>query len=172
MGRQTAVAMTDEDERAFLAFLRETGDIQLLESFAPTPEDLRVDAFVAREEPGHWQYHLWNPAFPCEFEYGQVTADPTGSHQGWHYIARPSYLPLIEYGRHNFQTVSGGGCGRVYWAKCRTPGGDFGYDFEAFKEWYGQVVRWIRKNGRQFEKGAYYPYFLPDAWARFGKGTP
>jgi hypothetical protein len=44
MGRQTQVAMTDGDERDFLAFLRGTADIQLFESSASYNQKLWMKA--------------------------------------------------------------------------------------------------------------------------------
>ena len=53
MGRQIAVALTDNDESELLAFLRGSAPIALFEAFAPTREALSVSAFAPREE-GHW----------------------------------------------------------------------------------------------------------------------
>jgi hypothetical protein len=38
MGRQTAVALSPDDERNFLAFLRTGADIRVLRWYAPSPE--------------------------------------------------------------------------------------------------------------------------------------
>ncbi|EMO31973.1 hypothetical protein LEP1GSC175_3030 [Leptospira santarosai str. HAI821] len=38
-----------------------------------------------------------------------------------------------------------------------------------FDKWYNQIVRWIRKNGKQKERGRLNTYYLPDAWNFFIK---
>ena len=167
MGKQTAVAMTDEDEAAFLAFMRRTDDVRILEMFAPRPEAFEAHAFAPREE-GHGSYLLWNTRFPYTPRYGRVNADVTGPRQGWHYLANTSEAPLIEYSRHNFREEPGYMAGRIYWVKGRTRTGECAYDFEEFGRWYDSVVRWIRKQGRQRVAGAYNAYYLPDAWAKYG----
>jgi hypothetical protein len=167
MGKQTAVAMTDLDEVEFLAFLRETADIQLLESFAPTKEEIFVSHFSSRLL-GHWTYDIWNKAFDWKIEFGQVRDDvPKSQNPGWFYISNTHHAPLIEYNRHNFDDKSGLSYGRVYWSKyfSAVPD-DIDYDVAAFSIWYDKIVSWIRKNGKQKEKGAYNTYFLPDALKR------
>ena len=74
MGRQTYVALTDDDERAFLDFLRASSDIRLLRSAAPTAAEAWVHAFELRER-GHWQYYIWNTAFPWTPVFGAVSMD-------------------------------------------------------------------------------------------------
>jgi hypothetical protein len=167
VGKQTAAAMTDADERDFLGFLRTSGDIQLLEAFAPSPQEIAVSEFAPREGD-HWQYLLWNREFPCDFRYGRVTGDKSGRRQGWYYLHDTAQSPFIEYDRHNFLDAGGVTYGRIYWAKCRTSTGTFTYDVERFRPWYERVVRWIRKNGRQRERGPYNVYYLPDAWEKHG----
>lgn len=168
MGRQTAVAMTDRDEGAFLTFLRSTADIQLLASRAPTKEATLVDGFAPREQ-GHWQYFIWNKAFPWWVEYGEIERDPTGRRNGWVYVRNASTGPVIEYDRHNFADRQGLSHGRVYWAKSWAAGPTgVHYDVDGFTRWYNEVVRWIRRHGEQRVKGAYNPYYLPDALSHGG----
>ena len=164
MGRQTQVAMTDEDERAFLAFLRSTAPIQLLESKAPSEELFWVDHFAPRDE-GHWQYFIWNRTFDWKAQLGRITEDAiAGKKAGWYYLRNTSDAPLIEYDRHNF--AGGGGSARVYWPKPFASEGAAPYDVAAFSKWFDQVVRWIRNNGRQKVRESYSPYFLPGAWEK------
>jgi len=167
MGKQTAVAMTDGDELLFLQFLRSLCEIRLLQSSAPTKEGIWLEHFLPREE-GHRQFYIWNTHFPWQPEYGQVTKDRSGKGQGWYFIANSSQAPLIEYNRHNFQDRFGHGYGRVYWSKYFAAPNGLSYDVDAFDKWYMQVVRWIRKNGRQKSKGTLNPYYLPDAWEKYG----
>ena len=163
MGRQIAVAMSDCDEEVFLAFLRSIADIQILESCAPTKEAFRVNGFAPRER-GHWQYLIWNKAFPWHIEYAQVDQDTPGDRQGWLYVQRRSIGPVIEYDRHSFSGRGSHWYGRLYWAKpyaAGQPGST--YDVGEFTRWYNRVVRWVRKHEKQREQGTYKPYYLPGA---------
>lgn len=167
MGKQTAAAMTDEDEMLFLEFLRGLSDIKLLESSAPTEEAIWVDHFLPREQ-GHRQYYIWNTTFPWKPEFGRVTHDRSGTRQGWYFISNSLQAPLLEYDRHDFDDQLGHGTGRVYWAKYFAAPDVLSYDVDAFNKWYMKVVRWIRKNGKQKSKGTLNPYYLPDAWTKYG----
>lgn len=160
MGRQTAVAMTYKDEEKFLAFLRTTGEIQLLEDFAPTTKKIWVEDF-ARSTRGHWSYYIWNRRFEWKIKFGRVREDVTKARNpGWFYIENTQSAPVLEYMRHNFSDQSGLSQGRIYWSKffAASPG-EINYDVELFSDWYDQIVRWIRKNGKKKEKGAGKPYF-------------
>ncbi len=170
MGRQTQVAMTDADELEFLGFLRSTADIQLFESSAPSPEQMVVAGFAPREQ-GHWQYFVWNRAFPWTPEYGRVAEGAAVPERvGWSFLRNSSSAPLLEYHRHNF-TDPRGVAGRLYWAKHFATPGPLGYDADAFSKWFDQVVRWIRKHGRQERRGAHETYFMPNAWVSAGRRT-
>ena len=109
--------------------------------------------------------YIWNKAFSWTIEYRQVNLDaPVVERRGWYYIRNSSSAPVIEYDRHNFADKQGLSSGRVYWDKFWAAGspGEL-YDIDAFTKWYNQVIRWIRKNGKQRVSGAYNPYYLPDA---------
>ena len=161
--------MTDIDEREFLAFLRSTATIQLVESSAPSPELMLVDGFSPREQ-GHWQYFIWNRAFPWTPEYGRVADGAVVPDRvGWSYLLNSSPGPLLEYDRHNF-TNARGVMGRVYWAK-HFSGVPLAYDAEAFSRWFDQVVRWIRKGGRQLRRESHERYYFPDAWRRYQRAA-
>lgn len=166
MGKQTAVAMTDQDEESFVEFLKETVDIQLLESSAPTRQDIWVKEFSLRED-GHWQYYIWNKSFPWQVDYGQVTRDDSGQRQGWYYVQDSFAAPLIEYDRYNFLSDSSS-YGRIYWAKYFAAPHGVAYNVNAFEKWYQRVARWIRRRGKQLEKSACNTYFLPDALKMYG----
>jgi hypothetical protein len=167
VGKQTAVAMTDEDERVFLDFLREGQEVRLLTLFAPTEEAIWVDEFQPRED-GNWLYFIWNVQFGHTFQYGRLGEQAPEDRRGWTYLDGHSRAPLIEYSRHNFSDTQGSMYGRIYWSKLRDASEETGYDVEAFAGWYDRIARWIRKHGRQKEKGSYDPYFLPDAWEKYG----
>jgi len=139
MGKQTAIALTSADEREFLAFLRSIAEVKLLVPFAPTVDSLWVDSFDGVERS---QFYIWNTAFAWSPEYGTVTADRSGTMNGYRYVSDKDTAPLLEYSRHNFQN-SRGGCGRLYWSKYFS--GMPAYDVLAFEKWYSAVVRWLKK---------------------------
>ncbi len=80
MGKQTAIALTPADEQAFLGFLRSIAQVKLLVPSGPSIESLWVDSFDRVE--GFAQFYIWNIAFAWSPEYGTVTADPSGAHNG------------------------------------------------------------------------------------------
>jgi len=49
VGKQTAIALTPADERAFLEFLRSIAEVRLLVSSGPTAESLSVEGFDSIE---------------------------------------------------------------------------------------------------------------------------
>jgi len=163
MGRQIQVALLDEDEADFVAFLRSSAQIQIIESFAPTPAHLFVDRLLPRED-GHWQYFIWNKAFAWEPELSFVAPDaPNAGRRGWAYISNKGSAPLIEYDRHNFAPK--GAAGRVYWAKAFSAPLGVAYDVASFEVWYNSVVRWLRKRGRRVAEEPNGMLYLPQALA-------
>jgi len=152
MGKQTAIALTPADERAFLTFIKSIAEVKLLVSF---------DCIE-----GWGKFYIWNTAFAWSPEYGTVTADPSGARNGHRFVSNEGTAPLLEYSRHNFQN-SRGAYGRLYWSKYFS--GVPAYDVLAFDRWYSVVVRWLRKNGKQTRKGTLNTYYLPDAWEKYGK---
>jgi hypothetical protein len=162
MGKQTAIALTPADERAFLTFLRSIAEVKLILSFAPTVDSLWVDSFDCVQ--GLEKFSIWNTAFAWSPEYGTVTLDPSGAHNGYRFVSNFGKAPLLEYSRHNFQNPMI--YGRIYWD---TYYSGIAYDALAFGKWYSAVVRWLRKNGKQAVKGTLNTYYLPDAWAKYGQ---
>ena len=113
MGKQVPVAMLDEDEAEFLAFLRSTADIRLFRSSAPNPAALATEDFLDESVPCR-QFYIWNTAFPWQPSVKHVAADgPVLERRGWAYISDSGTAPMLEYDRHS--ATYGGG--RVYWPK-------------------------------------------------------
>ena len=143
MGRQLPVDLTDEEEVRFLAFLKESGDIQLLRSFARTERDLFVERFERRED-GNWFYSIWNRSFPWQPVFGRTRDDlPEVERRGLYYVANKGVGPVLEYSRHNHRPR--GVEGRIYWSKHFSAPDGLSYDAVAFELWYERVVRWLRK---------------------------
>ncbi len=159
MGKQTAIALTSADEREFLAFLRSIAEVKLLIPFAPTVESLWVDSFDGTEESN---FYIWNTAFAWSPEYGTVTADRSGTMNGYRYVSDTGTAPLLQYSRHSFQFARGG-CGRLSWSKYF-----FGvptYDVLAFEKWYSTVVRWLKKGSLyDGEAGVWVKRTCLEAW--------
>ena len=162
VGRQIAIAAIGEDERLLLDFLRDSADIQLFETFAPTREALWVEDFIP-EFRGHWLYRAWNRSFPWTPEYGTVGKQaydhPT---VGWSYVSNYSYAPVLEISRTDPDDLKPG---RLYWAGRSLSNPTPTYEMDAFERWLDIVFAWVRKNGKKMEKGAYTPYVFPKAAA-------
>jgi hypothetical protein len=141
MGRQIAVVATEQDEQEFLAFLRSTAETAIFESVAPNTDALWVDAF-AEEKAGHWQYRIWNKAFPWVPAYGQVRE---GSTRGWYYVSNWTDAPVIELDRCGLSRRFG----RIYWAKDFAAPSGLAYNVGQFDNWFSTIVKWVRKEGVQ-----------------------
>jgi hypothetical protein len=162
MGRQVQVVMEDEDELEFLSFLRSSAEIRLYESAAPTPEGLLTESFQPRER-GHWHYFIWNTGYPWAPELNRVS-QAASRRAGWYFHSNVHTAPVIQFCRHNF--APSGVQGRIYWAKSFSAVGPLEYDAVGFSKWFDQIVRWVRKHGRQEIAEAYRPYFFPAALRR------
>ena len=165
MGRQTAVALSEEDETDLLSFLR--ADVRISRWAAPSPEELVVPAFPPRGLY-EWAYRLWNTAFPWEPEYAQwhghnVARELTTKF----YLTNTAGAPLLEYSRHPFGEVRPITYGRIYWNTDFAVYRGLPYDTAAFGRWYGHVVRWLRKHGTRVQiTRNWCQYWLPGAWAQ------
>src|SRR5260221_1298535 len=165
MGRQTAVALSEDDEQRFLAFLRTGADVRVRRRSAPSPELLFIPDFPTRGSGQH-SFRLWNTAFPWNPEFAQWGPEMLDSQlASQFYLKNTAGAPLIEYSREVFENPEAVIHGRIYWNT------DFEiyhgpkYDTAYFSLWYDKVVRWLRKNGKrvQVAKG-WYQYWLPGAW--------
>jgi hypothetical protein len=161
MGRQIAIAMTRKDEALFLEFLQSTVEIRLIESFAPSIDELFVDGF-ASELANHWTYDIWNTRFHWNPVYNRVGERAyIKEHIGWHYISNKNAAPVIEFRRSD---VRQGKYGRIYWAKYFSAPDGLDYDVDEFSKWYDSIVRWVKKTSGGKVRDAWTTYFLPDAW--------
>jgi hypothetical protein len=158
MGRQTAIAMDLEDERAFLAFLRSTADLAIFRSWSPEPREIAEFSLESEADP----FYLHNKAFSWEpeFELVNVVRRDTGDPVSY-YRLRDRLAPLLEYSRHPLQASDPTVGGRLYWAKDFP--GNVSYDVEEFGEWYSAVTRWVRRNGVKVRHGQTEPWCLPGA---------
>jgi hypothetical protein len=97
MGRQTAVALSQEDEGAFLSFLRAEANIRIYRWAAAAPELLLVPLFPPCA-PGESSFRLWNTAFPWEPEYGQWQSDTVQALElaEKFYLTNTAGAPLLE----------------------------------------------------------------------------
>jgi hypothetical protein len=156
MGRQIRVAASLLDEDLFLGFLRESADIQLFRSFAPTQEELWVDQF-APFGPMEIQYFVWNKRYAWKPKYKRTQAGDAS------YIEDKLHGPVIEFCRTDMEgfltkNLVVGTYGRVYWAQYNRQKG--------FLSWYDNITRWVRRTGENLCPGTPLGvYCLPGALA-------
>src|SRR5215213_959645 len=165
MGRQIALAATLKDEKALLTFIRTNAEVSLIESFAPSIDELWVAEF-STELTGHQTYKIWNKAYEWNPTYAQVGAkahDPKSI--GNYYVSNTHVAPLIEFSRSD---VSQEKYGRIYWAKDFSAPDGVVYDMNKFSLWYDSIVKWIKKFGRRHDQ----VYFLPDAYLFLSRRSP
>ena len=167
MGRQTTVALSEEDERAFLAFLRADADVRIFRHAASSRQLLTVSSFPPRG-PRELSFLLWNTAFPWVPEYGQWPVDMEGPELASKFhVANTAGAPLIEYSRHALSNPNPTVHGRVYWNTDFAIYQGAAYDTRALSRWYDHVVRWLRTNRVRVEiTKNWFQYWLPDAWAQ------
>lgn len=165
MGRQIAVAMTEEDEKSFLIFLQGMSNIQIFLEKAPSPESFALDTFSPRSS-GIRRFIIWNKDFAWTPQFG-----PLSDNSGF-YLKNHTPGPLIEYDRDPLSTsfFSNHGCGRIYWPKVPAPTNQslYSYDVESFSKWYEKIERWVKKHGKLRPKKRFPRYFLADAFLRYG----
>jgi len=164
MGRQLAVAMEHEDEEAFLAFLRASGDIALYRSWSPTSES--IASFVADAAASPFWIH--NRAFPWEPEFERVSyKSKTDGTRRTYFRLITRHAPLIEYSRHPFIAPKPQVSGRLYWSKLfLSQSNEIAYDLVAFDAWFTRVAGWIRSRAERTTHGATEPWCLPAAQRR------
>jgi hypothetical protein len=163
MGRQTSVALSEDDERSFLAFLRSDADIRIYRRAAPSPELLSIENFPSRAS-GESVFTIWNTAFAWKGEYAQWQEAPFRKPD--FYLKNTAGAPLLEYSRHPLDNPSPHVLGRIYWNTDFAIYGGLEYDKEAFGRWYTRVVRWLRMNGNRVQVTKnWYQYWLAGAWA-------
>ena len=171
-GRQIPVAMTESDEKRFLAFLRTKAEITIFVASAPKTEMLTVDRLPPRKS-GKKQFFIWNSQFAW-------SPDIAVASNGSVFIRDIHRAPVIEYGRDSFRTI--GDIGRVFWSKGITPGGPYAfkhpvytyaYDAAKFDKWYTEAVRWIKAHSRPKKcRHRGIIYYLPSAWLWHGWYKP
>jgi len=162
MGRQIAIAMLPEDESQFVGFLRDSADVRIFRSSAPSPSQHEVLGADLGEGS---KFYIWPTAFEWEPEFKQFRESvAVARRQGWFYLSNTSAAPVLEYYRHGFD--QGQVPGRLYWGKTFAAPSGLDYDPYAFEAWYERVVRWLRKSGRRHKADQSGPYYLPHALAQ------
>ena len=167
MGRQLQLATTRADEVEFLRYIHSISPMRVFRSFAPSVDELWIGDWETVEIPGGG-FDIWPQMFTWSPEYAQ-TGGPVcpPERAGLFYVSNTNAAPIFEFSRSFIDRRQ---FGRIYWAKNFSAPNGLDYDVEAFTKLTDSVWRWIRKTGKQQpEAGAYSPYFLPDAWLRYGK---
>lgn len=131
MGRQIAVVLSLRDEELLIDRASAKGPIQIFESFASSPDALRVDRFDPTLH-GHFSYRIWPTRFAWQPVYAQAS---TGN---W-YLKNASTAPILEYSRVPLKNDEPG---RLYWAGAFSGTPD--YDLAGFSKWIDSIFRWVR----------------------------
>ena len=164
MGRQLAVAMEHEDEEAFLAFLRASGDIAIYRSWSPTPEPVASLVEDAAASPFwiHNREFTWKPPF----EHVSYESKANGTREDYLRLTTRN-APLIEYSRHPIDAPHPQVSGRLYWAKLfLSQPHEVTYDLAAFDAWFTTVAKWVRTRAKRVSHGTTEPWCLPAAQRR------
>lgn len=155
MGRHIAVAASALDEDLFLAFLRETAEIQLFRYFASNQEELWVDRF-APFGPNDDTYFIWNKSYAWKPKFKSTeTGDQV-------YIENNTHGPVLKFRRTHLSSfltkdLDVGAHGGIYWAKYNRQKG--------FLAWFDSIVRWLRRRGHNLcPRSSSAVYCLPDAF--------
>ena len=173
MGRQLQLATTDADEVELLRFIHSHAPIRVFQSFARSAAELWIDDWETRKIPAPKFYraggfYIWPQTFPWSPEYAQ-TGGPNCRPEdaGQFYIANKDAAPIFHFSRSFLDKHQ---YGRIYWARNFSAPDGLDYDAEAFARLTDSVWRWIRKvSQRTPDAGTHSPYFLPDAWSRYGQ---
>ena len=154
--------MDDQDEDAFLAFLREGAVVSIYRSWSAARGS--VPSFET--EQGASPFFIHNHAFPWipafdEVQYKDLVTGAPGAY--FRPITR--HAPVIEYSRHPMGASNPTVAGRLYWSKFFVSQPDqLRYEISEFEAWYSHVARWVRKHGRKIVHGNTTPWCLPSAY--------
>ena len=171
MGRQLQLATTTKDEVELLRFISDFSPIRVLQCQARSIEELWVDDWETREIelPGFARsFEIWPQKFTWSPEYRQTGGpDCRPECAGLFYVANAHDAPVFQFTRSFLEKHS---YGRIYWARDFSAPDGLNYDAEAFARLTDSVWRWIRKVSHRFpDDKTHSPYFLPDAWSRYGQ---
>jgi hypothetical protein len=171
MGRQLQLATTTKDEVELLRFISRFSPIRVLQCQAHSIEELWFDDWETREIelPGFARsFDIWPQKFAWSPEYRQTGGpDCRPEHAGQFYVANAHTAPVFQFTRSFLHEHS---YGRIYWARDFSAPDGLDYDTEAFARLTDSVWRWIRKvSHRSPDARTHSPYFLPDAWSRYGR---
>lgn len=170
MGRQIQLATTTKDEVELLRFINRFAPIRVLQCQARSIDELWFDDWESREIelPGFARsFHIWPQKFAWSPEYKQTGGpDCRPESAGLFYVANTNDAPVFQFTRSLLEEHS---YGRIYWARHFAAPNGLAYDEEAFARLTDAVWRWIRKLGRRSPDATNLPYFLPDAWSRYGQ---
>ena len=160
-GKQIAVAMTERDERDFLAFVRASAQVQILALDSPSPDAVWLDQLPPRRTKDRLsrRFALWSQAFAWQPAPQVRTHDAV--------IFNIAHAPVIHYDRHPFAQPSPDG-GRLYWARDLT-GDPPGNTNAALEPWWNAIEQWVQAHGHHRTGTDSAVHYLPWAWWQFGK---
>lgn len=165
MGRQLQLATTQQDEVALLRLIRDLAPIRVLGSFAWSADELWIDDWESRVIPTNG-FYIWPTAYDWSPEYLQ-TGGPNCPQEsvGMFYVDNLDTAPVFQFRRSFLEQRH---YGRIYWGRDFSAPDGLDYDDKAFDRLTDSIWRVIRRVGRRLPGDKYSPYFLPDAWSRYG----
>ena len=155
MARQVTFFMTQEDEDAFLNFVRRTGDVVLIPSTSTTDLFQPLDALPSPFSFEPWrQFWLWNRAIVPNYHSEYVPENNR-------YVINGLLSSLVEFSR-SYVKENTMYPGRI-WAEFTIADeetNDLGQKSREFKNWYEEMAKWIRRE------------FMHTGWMMFaGRGA-
>jgi hypothetical protein len=166
VGRQLQLATTFTDEVTLLQRVNSIAPIRVFRSFAESPAALWVDDW-RDQRVGDPASFIWPTTFAWLPRFAQTGGPKCPPERAGHfYVANSKVAPVLEF-RRSF--IDEGRFGRIYWGRGFSAPNGLEYDEIAFTRLVDGLWRWIRSVGRRKDVEPLAPYFLPDAWVRFGE---
>ena len=149
-----------------LRFLRSLAPIRVFQSRANSIDELWIEDWESREIPSEG-YRIWPQTFPWLPQYAQSGCSKCPPESvGLFYVANAKAAPVLEFSR---SYPGQGRYGRLYWSRNFAAPHELDYDDDEFAEFADSVWKWLHEVGRRSPDAAKHsPYFLPDAWSRYG----
>ena len=143
MGKQIEINLSEETESKFMAFVFSRGDVVLI---YPWSEQKRLNIFNKLPKKDVRSWCVWNRKFKFKPEFVEIKSEYRKDKDK--FVFSKSGAPVIEFVRSSKEFP-----GRLYWEKHFTHE-SLSYNVEEFEQWYGSLVRWIKRNC-DYRKGVY-----------------
>lgn len=173
MGRQIQVASTQIDRIELFRFIDSIAPIRVFKSSAASIEDLWIEDWhttkPTTDKLPDWpeRFNIWPQDFEWSPVYGQTgSPDCKPECAGQFYVLNLGQAPILEFTSSILEKNTSG---RIYWARNFSAPDGLLYNENAFSKLTDKIWHWIRNSGKRLPNSqTHSPYFLPDAWNRFG----